>query len=135
MLVRKKCPQCKICVYYSQRDPMEPKITFLFVINGNLIALVPRVFFLWVRVKILLDLLGKTNLEHKEICASDRLKTISMFLTHVLFGFLCFAFQIWLCVIQEAYLQFKQTQHIRALNNDIENFMVPLFYPIGNSTE
>ena len=55
----------------------ELKITFLCLINGgtgNLITLVLWVFVLWIKVNILLDLLCKTDLQHKEICASDWLK-------------------------------------------------------------
>ena len=35
MFFRKKCPQCKtLCVYYCQGDLREPKITFIYLING-----------------------------------------------------------------------------------------------------
>ena len=46
---------------------------------------------------LILVLLRKANLEHKETCASDWLKhPIPLLLTHMCFGFLCFTFQMWL---------------------------------------
>ena len=55
--------------------------------------------------------LYKENLAHKEICSSDWLKPpTSTLLAHIpfasLLSFLCFTFQIWLC-IKEAYLHLK----------------------------
>ena len=47
MLVRKKCHQYKMCVYYSQGVAREPKVNFLCLIIGgtrNLITLIPMVF-------------------------------------------------------------------------------------------
>ena len=73
-----------IVCYYSQRNTRKPKITLTCLINeriGNLIILVPRAF----------------SVDEGEIRAFDWLKPpISTLLTHILFGFSCFAFEIWL---------------------------------------
>ena len=74
----------------------------------NLIIFVPRTFlFVDEEEHLILVLLQKANVEHKEICASDCLKPpISMLLTHTHSGFYVlyprFGF-----TIQEAYLKFK----------------------------
>ena len=109
-------------------------ITLTWLIMGIriLITLVPRAFLFVDKCEDLkLVLLCKGNLEHKEIRASDWLKhPISMLIIlffHVLHSRFGFA-------IQKAYLKFEHRQHRAALYNDIGNFMVPHFYPIGNST-
>ena len=59
---------------------------------------------------LILVLLRKANLEHKEIYSSDCLKPpIYVSLTHILFGFLCFIYIDFRFgfALQEAYLQFK----------------------------
>ena len=64
--------------------------------NGNSIKLVPWLFLFVDEGEHFIRL----DLEHKEICASDCLKPpISiLFANPCSFQFLCFAFQIWLCV-------------------------------------
>ena len=53
---------------------------------------------------LILTLLHKANLERKEIHAYDLLKTLlSMLRTHIHFGFLCFTFQIWLCITRSLF--------------------------------
>ena len=83
-----------LCVYYSQWRTREPKVTLTCLINGeirNLITLVPSYFFLVNKgERLILVLLCKANLEHKEIFASDWLTPpVSMLLTHIHFVFFC----------------------------------------------
>ena len=80
-------------------------------------------------------ILHKANLEHKEVCASDWLKPISMLLTQIHFGSLFFyvLYSRSGFMLQEVYLQFRLNYHRGALNNNVGNFMVSHFYPIGNS--
>ena len=97
-------------VYYSQGSAREPNISFLCLINERTIwsPSSPGCFFLWTRVDVLLDSLRKTNLEHKEICASDWLKPpISKLRNHVFFRFFYVLHSRFGFASQEAYLQFK----------------------------
>ena len=131
---RKKCPQHKTsCVYYSQRVTGEP-ITLTYLINRGIRSLITVIhsafFFVNKDGHLILVLLCKTNLECKEICNSEWLKPpISTLLTLLFYVVLSrFGF-----ALQEAILQFKHRQHRRAFSNDLGNFMVFHFYPIGNS--
>ena len=103
IFVRKKMSSIKtFCVYYSQGVTSKPKITLTCLINRvimNLITLIPRIFFFVDEGKhMILALLCKANIEHRETCSSDSLKPpMSLLLTHIHFVFSCFTFQIWLC--------------------------------------
>ena len=92
--VTKKCPQYKTYVYYSHGSAREPKTTLTCLINGseNLITLISKAFLFKKKGEhLILVLLCKANLEHKEICASDWLKPcISVLLTHIHFVFFLF---------------------------------------------
>ena len=69
----------------------------------DLITLVPRAFLFVNKVEhLVLVLICKADAEHKEIHASDWLKPlIAMLLLTV---FLCFTFQIWLCVKRNLFI-------------------------------
>ena len=82
-------------------------ITLACLINRgiwDLITLVPRAFLFVNKVEhLVLVLICKADAEHKEIHASDWLKPLIAMLLLTLF-FLCFTFQIWLCVKRNLFI-------------------------------